>query len=466
MNSNHRMIIVMPLSFSVVDIEFTEEGLEAATTASIQHIEGRGNKYVADWSPLDGPGTITFDAVYRSNQPNRETLRANRRSGIYLILDRDANRAYVGLTNNFNDRFFNGNPTHPRRCRQDCRCHGHITVTLETCTSHNIINTDSDSGFSVYILTPIPYRGNQIGQAEIEWYYILREHGYEMVNAVWMLGKKGYVGRPIISFNIKNPRYHYFPTISEAASTLLPNHSGGAGAVGRCVSGYQNQDSGYTHRYATPDEVREYTEGIDVGDMVNNFDSITTWRWGKNGPVVDLEDRCRGCSGEGKHTNRPRLTWEAGPLSSTEISHLEGTMKGRYKKPRPSRFSGVRWKSSANPPGWQYAANRPNANLFQTGPLVGWKKPVVLLGHIIKKNDVYAALTREEKILEEGWQNENNDQTHKSNAKLLNFYQPWRFINGKHFTDWRDGKIGLLVVLIFYGSILSLLTATVLQLFV
>ena len=97
-----------------MEIEFTEEGLEAARTASVEHIEGRGNEYHADWSPSVGPGSKTYDPIYQSNRPNRGTLRANRNSGIYLILDGEANRAYVGLTNNFADRFFNGNPRHPR----------------------------------------------------------------------------------------------------------------------------------------------------------------------------------------------------------------------------------------------------------------------------------------------------------------------------------------------------------------
>ncbi len=465
-----------------MQIEFTEEGLEAARAASIEHIEGRGNEYVTDWSPSVDPVIRTYEAVYRSNRPNEETLRGNRRSGIYLILDRDANRAYVGLTNNFSDRFFNGNPRHPRGCRRDCRCHGHITITLQTCTSHNIINTDSNSGFSVHLLDEITYSGDRISQAEIEWYYILREHGYEMVNAVHMLGKKGYIGRPIISLDLEKNIYHLFPTINEASIFCYGDiYSGNPGAISKVLGNREstgNQVLGYTHRYATLDEVREYNERIDLGDLVNNFDPITTWTWGRGGQVVDIEDRCEGCSGEGKHTNRPRLTWDAGPLNSTEISHLKATMKGRYRQPRKSVFSGVRWKKSANPPGWQFAHKRKDLPLFQSGPLSDWNKPVVMFGYIIKKNDIYAAFEREKRILKGGWQNDNNhdcgfwakafvleQRKHKSNAKMLNFYQPWRFITGEYFTDWRDGKTGALGVLIFYGSILSLLTAIVSHLF-
>lgn len=445
-----------------MDIEFTKEGLEAARTASTQHIEGRGNEYVAAWSPLDGPGTRTYDAVYRSNQPNRRTLGGNRRSGIYLILDRDANSAYVGLTNNFSDRFFNGNPRHPRGCRQGCRCHGHITITLETCTSHNIINTDSDSGYSVHILDEIPYSGDRISQAEIEWYYILDEHGFEMVNAVHMLGKKGYIGRPIISLDIKQQIYHFFPTISESSISCYGElYSGNPGAISTVLGPQNNQASGFTHRYATLDEVRKFTEGIDVDNLINNLDRTIVWRRVRNGPIVDIADSCPGCiDPKKKHGRLFHMTWDGGPLNEVDINHLRGTMKGPKGKTRKSKFRGVTWKKSAKPQGWQIKATKPTYPRFQTGPLKSWKVPSILFKH-----DLNPAIVREEKILENKWMGFNKGKRMGSNAKRINFFQPWRFISGNYFTDWEDGETGLLRVLIFYVSILSLLTAAVLQLF-
>ena len=174
------------------------------------------------------------------------------------------------------------------------------------------------------------------------------------------------------------------------------------------------------------------------------------------------------------------MMWDAGPLTSADISHLEYAIKGTYKARSKSFFSGVRWKKSARPEGWQFGYRRRDRAIFQSGPLADWNKPVVVFGKVIKKNDIYAALEREEQILLGSWQNDNNDdyrfsdrvyrnpyvkRIHKSNAKLLNFFQPWRFINGKYFTDWNDGKTGLLGVLIFYGGILTLLTAIVFHLF-
>tara|TARA_B100001250_G_C19801048_1_gene791069 strand:+ start:1351 stop:2697 length:1347 start_codon:yes stop_codon:yes gene_type:complete len=447
-----------------VDIVFTEEGLEAATAASNDHIEGRGNEYVADWSPSVDPGTRTYDAVYRSNQPNTRTLRGNRDSGIYLILDRDTNRAYVGLTNNFGDRFFNGKPTHPRGCQQNCRCHGHITVTLQTCTSHNIINTDSDSGYSVHILEVIPHRGDRISQAEIEWYYILREHGYEMVNAVWALGKKKYVGRPIISFDISNRRHHYFDTISEASIICFGDrYSGNPGPISAVLgpgSTFHSQASGFTHRYATVDEAREYTEGIDFENMINSFDSNIVWTRGA-GPEVDLANSCKGCSDPSKkHNSRLfRLHWRSGPLDAVSVEHLRWTGQGAYGKSDWPKKKGVSiLRSRANPD-------------FKPRFQVRWKSPEKPKSpHQTNKPKwtrrklLDATIWRENNILDnnlEAW----NTNKYGSNAKWINFRQPWRFIIKNYFTDWEDEETGLLRVLIFYGGILSLLTAAVLQLF-
>lgn len=440
-----------------MDIEFTEERLRAATTATIEHIEERGNEYVADWAPLDGPRTITFDAVYRSDEPDSEVLRNNRNSGIYLILERDANRAYVGLAKNFGNRFFNGNPNHPVGC-QNCRCHGHITATLETCTSHNIIN--SDRGFVIYILSVIPHSGNSISQAEIEWYYILREHGYQMVNSIWALGKKGYVGRPVISFNIQKQMYHYFPTITEAATTIF---SSGAnpGWINPMLSGDQNQKKGYTHRYATLDEVREYTEGIDVANMVSNFDSVVVWRRGRNGPEVELSTACSGCLDSSKKHNKRKfiLHWISGALPAVSVEHLFRTGQGPYGKSDWPKKKGVsklrsrvdpnfkpryqiRWKSPEKPGNSPHQTNKPR-----------WTR----------RKLIDATIWRERKILDnnlETW----NQRKYGSNAKWINFRQPWRFLVRNHFTDWEDGETGLSRVLTIYGGILSLVTAMVLLL--
>lgn len=437
-----------------MDIEFTEEGLEAAKTASIGHIAERGNEYVADWSPLDGPCTLTSDAVYRGNQPNGGTLRANRSSGIYLILERKTNRAYVGLTNNFSDRFFNGNPLHPRGCEQNCRCHGHITVTLETCTSHNIIN--SNNGFSVHILDVIPYSGDRISQAEIEWYYIMREHGYEMVNAIWALGKKGYVGRPIISFDIKRQRYHYFPTISEGASTLMSTRSGGAGAIGSTLVQPQSQAYGFTHRYATSDEAREYTEEVNVGDMVSSFDSKIVWTRGA-GPEVDLATSCKGCLDSSKKHNKRlfRLHWRSGSLDAISVEHLLRTGQGSYGKsdwPKKKGVSILRSRSDPN---------------FKPRFQVRWKSPKKpRMPHQTNKpiwtrrKLLDATIWRENKILDNNLE-KNNTGKYGSNAKWINLRQPWRFVNRTNFVDWEDGGTGLSRVLTICGGILLIVTVTV-----
>ena len=432
-----------------MEIQFTEEGLGAARNASIGHIERCGNEYVEDWSISVGPGTRAYDAVYRSNQPDRRILRGNRRSGIYLILDRDANSAYVGLTSNFSDRFFNGNPTHPRGCGQDCRCHGHITVTLETVRSHIIINTDSDSGYSVHILDEIPYRGDQIGQAEIEWYYILLEHGYKMVNADWMLGKKSYIGRPIISLDTERQIYHYFSTIAEAAISCYGDHySGNAGAISTVLYSAQahNQVRGFTHRYATLHEVREYTEGIDVGIMVNQFDPSVVWRRGRNGPIVDLANSCPGCiNPEVKHSSTYRMSWNGGPLNPIEITHLLGTSRGGYDSTPTPKFKQVTWDKTAQ--GWQTrwkkAFGSRMRDLGRAGPRNAWKKQIQL------------AIHREDEILEHGFQEFNTGKI-GSNAKRINYCQPWRFLQDNYYVDWEDNNSGLTKVLAIYGGLLTM----------
>jgi len=447
-----------------VDFEITRDEIEMATTASIQHIEERGKEYVADWAPLDGPFSKSFDAVYQSNKPNGGTLGANRNSGIYLILENGTRQAYVGLAKNFSDRFFNGNPSHPRGC-QNCRCHGHITVTPDSCTSHTIIN--SRRGYSVYILSEIPYRGDQISQAEIEWYHILEKCGYEMVNAVWALGKKGYVGRSIISLNIATDKYHFFPTITEATRTLFGTGAN-PGWVNQTLSNNRiapqsNHVRGYINRYATRSETVGYTGSEmrqeDLRNLISASGRDVMWTRGRDGPSVDLGTECAGCSNPSvKHNKRKfRIIWISGALLLQEVQHLHGTMQGKYipsdwpKKKGVSKLQSrvdptfipryqVRWKSRIKPKR-PHQTNKPE-----------WTK----------RRLIDAVLWRENKIIDENLQSYNSG-TYGSNAKWINFRQPWRFVIRNYFTDWEDGDTGLSRVLTIYGM-LSLVSLTLLLL--
>ena len=58
--------------------------------------------------------------------------------------------------------------------------------------------------------------------------------------------------------------------------------------------------------------------------------------------------------------------------------------------------------------------------------------------------------------MDDGLESYNTGKAYGSNAKWINLRQPWRFINGNFFTDWKDEETGLSRAIVLYGGILVL----------
>ena len=130
-----------------------------------------------------------------------------------------------------------------------------------------------------------------------------------MVNADWALGVAGFNGRPIVSVSLLTGEYFFFLTITEGATVLLPDHSGGGGAIGPMISGFQNQLNGYTHRYATEEEVDTYQGRREISDLISSFDTDSRMISGPRGG---------------------RLEWSMGPLDIETLNSLRETHRGVY----------------------------------------------------------------------------------------------------------------------------------------
>lgn len=398
-------------------IEITSEGLQESLRRSRSHFTLRGNDYHDEWFPIIG-NEKEFEPISITD------LRNDRRAGIYLIKQEGLKRAYVGLASNFSSRFFNGKDDCKVNCKSNCGCYGHINSTPRTCRSHRII--ESGDNFEVYCLQEMEYATERVCQAEIDWYYILDELGFEMVNAVWALGVAGFNGRPIVSLNLQTKEYLYFMTVNESSVVCYGDrYSGNAGVISSTVRGFQNQFYGFTHRYATEDEVEGYKDRREVTELIPEFPRITEWIDATIDEDGDVSTLCSGCNGSSStHKRNLRMKWTAGALSDTEIQHLRETSRGEYSDDVPTtEYKGVSWHSGSQ--GWQCRAKKgvSSKEFWQTGPLKDWTQ------------DHDAALHRELKILNNEWE-EFNTGKKGSNADLLNQNLSHEERGNRIFEDW------------------------------
>ena len=306
----------------------SEELLQKAREHSLEWHTQRGNKYYRELFPIDFEGEMTFEAI------DLEDLKSDKRNGIYFIFDESRNMGYVGMASSmtFGQRFYNGKEDCKENCPSKCGCFGHINSTPDTCRSSRVITPNAE--YRVYCLAEMDAATAQVMQSEVDWYYLLLESGIEMTNADWALGRAGYTGRPIVSCHIESATYYHFLTISEAALALLPNHSGGAGAIGPVVSGLQNQLNGYTHRYAAHDELEFYQGHQEITELIGEFPRVLEWRDNQGKPV-----------GEDDINRNSLLKWDAGPMNEYDINHLKRYSRGTYDKSNKSEYKWVYWDS-------------------------------------------------------------------------------------------------------------------------
>lgn len=195
--------------------------------------------------------------IARSNKKFDFTIPADeaklpKSSGIYLIATPDMFSAYVGLASNIQHRFHN-------------KQYGHLVASPETCRAHDVL---AKGCVNIFLLETINYEGPSIAHAEIDYYFLLSSFGIKLTNAEWTLGKKGLEGRPVVSANVKTGEHYLFASVTEATATLFGLNQN-PGVVACCLpsgkTGYQDQCNGYTHRYATKDEVEQ-------GKIINTFE--------------------------------------------------------------------------------------------------------------------------------------------------------------------------------------------------
>lgn len=339
------------------------------------HVVLRGNEYHEDWFPDIVEGPLVLNPIPIT------ALKEDTRAGIYLIKQIGVSRAYVGMASNFSHRFFNGKEDCKANCPARCGCYGHINSTPTTCRSHRIIESGED--FEVYCLVEMDYDTMRVCQAEVDWYYLLIESEYEMVNADWALGVAGFTGRPILSVHIESATYRHFLTIQEAALTCYGDEYGGnAGVISSTVRGFQNQFRGFTHRYATKEELDIYQGRRDVGALISKSPVYVDWM-NQKGNLIDSGNRNRNS----------RMYWRSGPLDDDSLAHLLRYMKGKYKRREKSNFTGVyqfvdeKWRYVAKTNKWK---SRGKKRIEETRYGFDF--------------DRAAAIAREKSIIKNGWQ--------------------------------------------------------------
>ena len=210
----------------------------------------------------------------------------------------------------------------------------------------------------------------------------------------------------------------------------MEKHQGGAGYVDVCAKQRQNQQSGYTHRLATEDEI-DYYQGVrEISEMISQFESDVVWRTHEGGEITeDMREFCQGCDGSsGNHKRSPRIEWNGGPLSDLDINHLLANRRlssddSKYQKNPESEYKGVRWHKRG---GWQCGVKTGprGKDILQRGPRKSWGD-----------DDSKAALYRENWILKDGLQDFNKDEN-GSNAELLNHRLTSEQRGGRTFVDW------------------------------
>lgn len=357
---------------------------------------------------------------------------ALRTSGIYLIVHENGQTVYVGLAADYHGRFAKGIRKHSEECEPGCGHWGHFADP----TTGAVLAGMPNGNCRYFILENIEHDGFGISQAEIDWYYLFIANGWsdnrlsenedkKITNSRGSLGAKGAEVTPCVVCQISTGEHWYFPSQTSAQDYFQEfnedwRKSIGARVIGVSIEGKQNQRSGFTARYATPEE-------IDSGSIVGESDVV--WRIGKEGPIVpDLRDSCLGCEDQkNRHQMRTfSLTWNSGYLSELDLLHLLGTMQGSYEIPIVNtELNGISWLKSRKitdfSPRWQVRARRSSdsKDLFQTNRKE-WTE----------ENLLQAAIYREDKIRKEGW-TEYNTGKYASNAAWINRelgkekYAPW-----------------------------------------
>ena len=307
-------------------LAISEELLQRARERSLEWHAQRGNEYHKAMFPVDSEQEMTFDAI------DLEELKSDKRNGIYFIFDNTQNIGYVGMASSmtFGERFYNGKEDCKEKCPPKCGCFGHINATPDTCRSSRIITPGAE--YRVHILAEMDATTAEVMQSEVDWYYLLLEAGIEMTNADWALGRAGYTGRPIVSCNLETATYYHFLTIQEGHRFIHPDRANDA--ISPVLRGFQNQLGGYTHRYATIEEIESFQADRNITELIGQYPRVLEWQ-NNQGESMD----------EGSVNRNSLLRWSAGALRESDIHHLRRHIRGPYDKSNKSEYEWVYWDS-------------------------------------------------------------------------------------------------------------------------
>lgn len=300
--------------------------LQSAIERSHEWHSQRDNEYHKAMFPIDSEQEMIFDEI------DLDELKSDKRNGIYFIFDNTRNIGYVGMASSitFGERFYNGKEDCKDNCLSNCGCFGHINSTPDTCRSSRVITPDAE--YRVYCLAEMDAATAEVMQSEVDWYYILLEAGIGMTNAVWALGRAGYTGRPIVSCHLESATYHHFLTTLEAGNRLLSGRAGvnASSALAPVLTGHQNQNYGYTHRYATVEEIDLFRGDTEISELIRDYSPNVSWI------DQDGEASARG-------SRNLRMNWISGPLGELDLAQLKKHSRGQYSKPPKSDYKWVYW---------------------------------------------------------------------------------------------------------------------------
>ncbi len=304
--------------------------------------------------------------------------------GIYLISASNSNLHYVGLAADIRDRFFTPG-------------YGHLTNNK--CRSAEVFATGAWCIRELAVFSTAPTDIDfQLSYLELLYHAVLSIAGLRFVNSESFLGRiGGGVGSALIVCELAGEDYRFFGSTSLAVqdtqSTALP-------AV---AHGYQHSAAGYAVRWASDAEIAQ-AESISGSGACPRSELVLD---GADARRITALDAPRVVmSGSGRNAS---VRWLAGPLSEDALAHFRKFSRGgRYKTVTlpSSGFRGVSWHSGSRT--WQCRAkNGP-------GPKQIWQT-----GRADWATALDAAVFREEKILQEGWQQFNFGR-YASNAVEIN----------------------------------------------
>lgn len=313
-----------------------------------------------------------------------------KKADVYVISDDAGQNVYVGLALDVHHRFHNhdyGHLTPNNRCRSR-----HIIASGE-CVIRLLGVADGIAGRTEL--------EQCLSLAEITTYVALRRAGYGVVNAAFTLGRVGESsGSSVVLCDHETGEYVFCETLDAA------NKFADTTALPAVVHHYQRTAVGYAARWATPDEVEAF-DGLELTNGVLRGDTV-------QGIIGALPSRV-DWDGSGRNA---QFTWVAGPLSAHDIEQLNKYSRARYRSDIPtSEFRGVSWESRSQ--GWQTRAKTGHGSkdLWQTRRRA-WT------------TDLDAAIFREEKIIENGWQAFNTG-AYASNSARIN-----ELLGVERFAGW------------------------------